>query len=232
MYRFIKDIKASNDGDLSSVLDRELIRYREFVKYSHNKMQKYDSAMENTLQDLNYQLSTIDLNSIKAYEKTKIKALKKKCNEALFWFTKSKDLMATICNYESMSKYEERDVIQFKNATQTLRLISFKNLQSEYKAGDLLENIQAEIMNLGYDTNRNLKIVCSIKNKDLAIDILSETNISIEIERMETVTVELSSIESPKQQCKAYFIIEIYNENNEIISSQSIKEIFFRKEGN
>lgn len=232
MFRFIDALRISRDSDLGSALDRDLIRYREFVKYSYSKMQNYDSAMQSILEDLNYQLETIDLNSVKSYDKVRIKNLKKRCNDALFWFTKSKELIATICNYVSMSKYEERDVASFKNATQTLKIISFKDLMSEYKVGEAIQNIQVKIMNLGYDTDRNLKIVCSIQNSDLGISISSETNISAKIERMETIDIDLSSIESPRQQCRVYFAVDIYNENDEIISSQSVKEIFFRKEGN
>lgn len=232
MYRFIDMLRFNRSEDLNSIFDRDLIKYREFVKYSHDKMEKYDSALRNTLEDVMYQLETVNLNSSKTYDKARIKKLKKKCEDALFWFTKSKELITTICNYTNMSKYEEQDVVAFKNATQILRIISLNNLKSEYRVGDPIENTQITIMNLGYNIDRNIKIICSIKNADLGIDITSNTNVSTHIERMKTVDIELSSIDSPKQQCRAYFTVDIYDQNDEVVSSQSIKEIFFRKEGN
>lgn len=232
MFKSTETVDPVQDGDLSSILDRDLIKYREFTKYSYNKIKKYDSVIQSTLREMNYQLETLDLNSIKAYDRVQIKKIKKKCNEILFWFTKSKELIATICNYASMSIYEEQDVISFKNATQTLRITSIKNLANEHIAGETIDNIQINIMNLGCDTNRNLKIVCSIQNANLGLDISSSVNVSTTIERMETATIELSNIEVPKQQCRAYVTVRIYNENDEIISSQNIKEVFFRKEGN
>lgn len=232
MYRFIEALRVNQDEDFNSILNRDLIKYREFVKYSHDKMEKYDSALRNTLEDVTHQLETVNLNSDKTYDKARSKKLTKRCEDALFWFTKSKELMTTICNYSNMSKYEERDVAEFKNATQILRIISFNNLKSEYKVGEQIEGTQITIMNLGYDVDRNIKIVCSIKNSDLGINISSRTNVSTQIERMETVDIELSNIDSPKQQCRAYFTVDIYNQHDEVISSQSVKEVFFRKEGN
>lgn len=231
MHRFIEMLRFNQDEDLSSILDRDLIRYREFVRYSYNKMRKYDSALQNTLDDIAYQLETVNLNSDKTYDKTRIKKLKKRCEDALFWFTKSKELMTTICNYANMSRYEEQDVIDFKNATQTLKIISFNNLKNEYVVGEPIEGAEIQIMNLGYDIDRSITIVCSIKNTDLGIDISARTNVSTQIERMDTVDIELSGVDSPKQQCRAYFTVDIYNQNNEVISSQSVKEVFFRKEG-
>lgn len=232
MHRFIEALRFKPDQDSTSILDRDLIKYTEFVKYSHDKMEKYDSALRNTLEDVTHQLEAINLHSNRTYDKARIKKLKKRCEDALFWFTKSKELITTIYNYTNMSKYEEQDVAKFKNATQILRVSSFNNLKSEYKAGEPIESIQVAIMNLGYDIDRNITIVCSIKNADLGIDISSRTNVSTRIERMEAKDIELSSVESPKQQCRAYFTVDIYNQHNEIISSQSIKEMFFRKEGN
>lgn len=232
MYRFIEALRFNQDEELNSILDRDLIRYREFIKYSHDKMKKYDSALQNTLEDVVYQLETTNLNSNKAYDKVRIKKIKKRCEDALFWFTKSKELLTTICNYANMSRYEEQDVTSFKNATQIINIIAIKNLKSEYKVGEPVKNIEIQIMNLGYDINRDITIVCSIKNADLGINISSNTNISTRIERMETMDIELSSVDSPKQQCRAYFSVDIYNQNKEVISSYSIKEVFFRKEGN
>lgn len=232
MRRFIDALRLTQSRDFDSMLKRDLIKYREFVKYSHDKMEKYDLALQNTLEDVKHQLETISPQSAKTYDKVRIKKLRKRCEDALFWFTKSKELMTTICNYANMAKYEERDVAEFRNATQIIRIISFNNLHNEYRVGELVENVEIKIMNLGYDTDRNLKIVCSIKNADLGIDISSRTNISTQIERMTTLDIELSSIDSPKQQCRAYFAVDIYDQNDEIISSQNVKEIFFRKEGN
>lgn len=229
MYRFIEALRIERDEDFNSFLERDLIKYREFIKYSYSKLHKYDLAIKNILDDIEQQFETVNLNSDKDCDKIKIKKLKRKCEDTLFWFTKTKELTATICNYANMSKYEEQDVIEFKNATQILRVVDFNNLNSEYVVGEPIEGVEVEVVNLGYDTNRTLKIVYSIKNADLGIDISSETNVSIQIERAKTASIPLPNIDSPNQQCRAYLVVDIYNQDDEIVSGQNMKEIFFRR---
>lgn len=235
MLRFVNALRLdfpNQMNELNSSLDRDLFKFRGFVEYGLDKIKKYDLAIENTLNYSINELSRIDLANLKSDDKVTIKNIKKKCNNAILWYMKSKELIGIISNYSYKSIYEESDVEKFKNATQMLKITSTENLFGEYIAGKKVQDININIMNLGYDTERHLKIVAKISNEDLGINISSLMTYDVSIERMGEYHISLNAMDSPINQCRAYFIIEVYNERNELISNTIQKEIFFRKEGN
>lgn len=220
------------DDDYESQEKTELEKCHDFIEYSHDKVNKYNTAMDKILTDIKFELKTVDLNSKRIIDIYKFKMLKKKCIESLFWVTKSHELLAVLSNYYKVAKYTEKDVEKYKNATQRLYITDKLNFKNEYPINSIMPQTNIMLMNLGYDETRNLKITAEISNTDLGINIQETINTVFNCKRMKTVNIELPEMDTPTQQCRANFVVKIQNDRDEVILKEIVKEIFFRKEGN
>lgn len=219
-------------GDYESQEKTELEKCHDFIAYSHDKIGKYNNAMEVIYSNMQAELKNINLNSTRAMDIYTLKTIKKKCSEALFWVTKSNELLAVLSNHCKLAKYSESDMETYKNSTQKLYITDKINFQNEYSINDVMANTSISIMNLGYDENRDVDITIEIINADLGINISKQISAVFTCPRMENILVNLPDIETPTQQCRANCVIKITNRSGETILKETIKEIFFRKESN